>query len=188
MCSLTTSTSACVEKKGYDDLLRALAALPGDLDWRFVHIGGGPLRKTLQAQAGAAGLADRIEWLGAQPFDVVLAHYRAADLFVLPCRIAADGDRDGLPNVLMEAMSCGLPVLSTRISGIPELIDDGLSGRLTEPGDADALAAALRELIADKTLRDRLGSAGEARLRADFAMERGIDRLMEKFQSGASAS
>ncbi len=119
---------------------------------------------------------------------MVLSHYRAADLFVLPFRIAADGDRDGLPNVLMEAMSCGLPVLSTRVSGIPELIDDGLTGRLTEPGDAPALAAALRELIADKTLRDRLGAAGEDRLRADFAMERGIDRLMEKFQSAVSAS
>jgi len=180
------SVGRAVEKKGYDDLLTALATLPGDLDWRFIHIGGGPLRKALQAQAGAAGLEDRIEWLGAQPFDVVLSHYRAADLFILPCRIAADGDRDGLPNVLMEAMSCGLAVLSTRISGIPELIDDGATGRLTEPGDATALAAALHELIADKALRDRLGSAGEVRLRADFAMERGIDRLMGKFQSGGS--
>ena len=181
------SVGRAVEKKGYDDLLAALAALPGDLDWRFIHIGGGSLHKTLQAQARAAGLEDRIEWLGAQPFDVVLAYYRAADLFVLPCRIAADGDRDGLPNVLMEAMSCGLPVLSTRVSGIPELIDDGHTGRLTEPDDAPALAAALGELIADKTLRDRLGTAGEARLRADFAMERGIDRLMEKFQAGVAA-
>ena len=114
---------------------------------------------------------------------MVLEHYRAADLFVLPCRIAADGDRDGLPNVLMEAMSCGLAVLSTRVSGIPELIDDGVNGRLTPPGDADALATALGELIAHEDLRARLGAAGEARLRADFAMDRGIDRLMARFQS-----
>lgn len=124
--------------------------------------------------------------MGACGQETVLEHYRAADLFVLASRLAPDGDRDGLPNVLMEAMSCGLAVLSTRISGIPELIDDGATGRLTEPGDATALAAALHELIVDKTLRDRLGSAGEVRLRADFAMERGIDRLMGKFQSGGS--
>ena len=177
------SVGRAVEKKGYDDLLKALAALPGDLDWRFVHIGGGPLLEPLRAQARAAGLQGRIEWLGAQAFDVVLDHYRAADLFVLPCRIAADGDRDGLPNVLMEAMSCGLAVLSTRVSGIPELIDDGVNGRLTPPGDADALAAALGELIAHEDLRARLGAAGEARLRADFAMDQGIDRLMARFQS-----
>lgn len=177
------SVGRAVEKKGYDDLLTALAALPGSFDWRFLHIGGGPLRGQLQSQARAAGIDGRIEWLGAQPFDVVLAHYRAADLFVLPCRIAADGDRDGLPNVLMEAMSCGLPVLSTRISGIPELIDDGVHGRLTPPGDAQALAAALGELIDDSALRHRLGAAGEARMRADFAMDQGIDWLMAKFQT-----
>ncbi len=175
------SVGRAVEKKGYDDLLTALAALPGDLDWRFIHIGGGPLCGNLQSQARAAGLDGRIEWLGARAFDVVIDHYRAADLFVLPCRIAADGDRDGLPNVLMEAMSCGLAVLSTRVSGIPELIDDGVNGRLTPPGDAPALCAALGELIADRNLRHRLGAAGEARLRADFAMDRGIGRLLEKF-------
>ena len=182
------SVGRAVEKKGYDDLLTALAALPVDLDWRFRHIGGGPLGDALQSQARAAGLGGRIEWLGAQAFDVVLAHYRAADVFVLPCRIAADGDRDGLPNVLMEAMSCGLPVLSTRVSGIPELIDDGVNGRLTPPGDTQALAAVLAELITDSALRRRLGAAGEARLRADFAMDRGIDQLMDKFATVLPAS
>ena len=177
------SVGRAVEKKGYDDLLAALAALPGDLDWRFIHIGGGPLGDALQSQARAAGLDRRIEWLGAQAFDVVLSHYRAADLFVLPCKIAADGDRDGLPNVLMEAMACGLAVLSTRLSGIPELIDDGVDGLLTPPGDAPALAAALGELIADGDLRRRLGAAGEARLRADFAMDQGIEQLMARFMS-----
>ena len=175
------SVGRAVEKKGYDDLLVALAALPDDLRWRLVHIGGGPLRAALAAQAGAAGLEGRIDWLGPQPFGVVLAHYRAADLFVLPCRIAADGDRDGLPNVLMEAMSQGLAVLSTRVSGIPELIDDDVSGRLVPPGDRAALGTALAGLIADPALRARLGRDGEARLRADFAMKRGIDQLAARF-------
>jgi glycosyltransferase involved in cell wall biosynthesis len=182
------SVGRAVEKKGYDDLLAALAALPGDLDWRFIHIGGGPLLGPLKSQARAAGIDHRVTWLGAQAFDVVLANYRSADIFVLPCRIAADGDRDGLPNVLMEAMACALPVLSSRVSGIPELIDDGVNGRLTPPGDATALAAALGELIADADLRGRLGAAGEARLRDHFSMDRGIDRLMAKFRSVSSAS
>ena len=182
------SVGRAVEKKGYDDLLAALAALPGDLDWRFIHIGGGPLLGPLKSQARAAGIDQRVSWLGAQAFDVVLANYRSADIFVLPCRIAADGDRDGLPNVLMEAMACALPVLSSRVSGIPELIDDGVNGRLTPPGDAAALAAALGELIADADLRGRLGAAGEARLRGHFSMDRGIDRLMAKFQTVSSAS
>ena len=182
------SVGRAVEKKGYDDLLAALAVLPGDLDWRFIHIGGGPLLGALQSQARAAGIDRRVTWLGAQAFDVVLANYRSADIFVLPCRIAADGDRDGLPNVLMEAMACALPVLSSRVSGIPELIDDGVNGRLTPPGDATALAAALGELIADADLRGRLGAAGEARLRDHFSMDRGIDRLMAKFQTVSTAS
>jgi len=177
------SVGRAVEKKGYDDLLAALAALPPELDWRFVHVGGGPLLGALKSQANAADLQARIDWRGALAFDAVLEHYRAADIFVLPCRIAADGDRDGLPNVLMEAMSCTLPVLSTRVSGIPELIDDGVHGRLTPPGEPEALAAALAELITDPALRDRLGAAGEARLRADFAMDRGIDMLMARFQA-----
>ena len=176
------SVGRAVEKKGYDDLLAALALLPESLSWRLVHVGGGPLRGALADQARAAGLDGRIDWLGARPFDAVLECYRDADLFVLPCRIAADGDRDGLPNVLMEAMSQGLAVLSTRVSGIPELIDDGVSGCLVPPGDRADLAAALAGLIADPALRGRLGRAGEARVRADFAMGRGIDRLAAKFE------
>ena len=170
-----------VEKKGFDDLLAALAALPGDLHWRLVHIGGGEKRQALADQARAAGLDDRIEWRGAQPHDVVLAAYGAADLFVLPSRIARDGDRDGLPNVLMEAMSQSLCVLSTRVSGIPELIDHDETGRLVDGGDRPALASTLTELITDPAQRARLGQAGEARVRRDFAMDRGIDRLAVKF-------
>ncbi len=170
-----------VEKKGFDDLLAVLAALPGDLHWRLIHIGGGEKRQTLADQAQAAGLDGRIDWRGAQPQDVVLAAYRDADLFVLPSRIAEDGDRDGLPNVLMEAMSQGLCVLSTRVSGIPELIDDGETGRLIDGGDRPALADILAELIADPAQRERLGQAGDVRVRRDFAMDGGIERLAVKF-------
>src|SRR5262249_25548562 len=124
------SVGRAVEKKGYDDLLAALAALPAGLAWRLAHVGGGPLAAGLRGRARALGLADRIAWLGAQPQDVVLERYRAADLFVLASRIAADGDRDGLPNVLMEAQSQRLAVIATRIGGVPEFIADGVTGLL----------------------------------------------------------
>jgi len=171
------SVGRAVEKKGYDVLLQALAALPESLAWHLTHIGGGPLRNDLESQAAALGIAGRIDWQGAQAQAEVLAQYRAADLFVLASRIAGDGDRDGLPNVLMEAQSQGLACLSTRVAAIPELIDDGTSGLLVPPGDAAALAAALARLIADPAERRRFGAAGQQRVRADFDMNGGIDIL-----------
>ncbi len=175
-----------VEKKGLDVLIEALALLPPGLHWRLSHIGGGTLRAELERRAEALGLADRIEWLGAQPRPAVFARYREADLFVLPCRVAADGDRDGLPNVLMEAQSQGLACLSTRLSGIPELIEDGVTGALVPPGDAPALAAALSALIAAPARRARLARAGAARIRARFSHEPGIERLAARFGLAAA--
>lgn len=171
------SVGRAVEKKGYDVLLQALAALPEGLSWRLTHIGGGPLRPALERQAAALGIAGRIDWQGAQAQAEVLARYRAADLFVLASRIAGDGDRDGLPNVLMEAQSQGVACLSTRVAAIPELIDDGATGALVPPDDPAALAAALARLIADPAERRRLGAAGQQRIRADFDMNGGIDTL-----------
>jgi glycosyltransferase involved in cell wall biosynthesis len=166
-----------VPKKGLDILLHALAALPGDVHWRLTHIGGGKETRTLKALGESLGLSDRIAWRGARDQAEVLSAYRAADLFVLPCRVDADGDRDGLPNVLMEAQSQGLPCLSTRLSGIPELIDDGETGVLVEPADVSGLTDALAALIADPARRARLGAAGMARVRADFDNRAGLDRL-----------
>src|SRR5690606_27208907 len=102
------SVGRCVEKKGFDDLLRALALLPKDLHWRLLQIGGGPLRPNLMALAKQLGIADRCRFEGARPQEDGFAAYRAADLFALAARVAEDGDRDGLPNVLMEAQSQGL--------------------------------------------------------------------------------
>jgi len=183
------SVGRAVPKKGYHDLLNALAALPSDLNWRFVHVGGGPLLTELKGQAEKLGLSPRIEWRGAQPQEQVLALYRQADLFVLASRIAEDGDRDGLPNVLMEAQSQAVPVLATRTSGIPELIDDGGTGMLVEAGDSLALAKGMETLIREPALRRRLGEAGRRRIEAQFDMERGIDLLMDRFrpQAGSAA-
>ncbi|MQX37170.1 glycosyltransferase [Roseospira navarrensis] len=170
-----------VPKKGFDLLLRALAALPPAAHWRLVHIGGGKERDGLKALAAELGLADRIDWQGARDQAEVLEAYRAADLFVLPCRVDADGDRDGLPNVLMEAQSQGLACLSTRLSGIPELIVEDDTGALVEPEDIAALTAVLAALIADPARRAALGAAGMARVRSAFDNRAGLDRLAALF-------
>ena len=177
------SVGRAVEKKGYDTLLSALALLPGDLHWRFRHIGGGTELATLKAQAQASGLTDRIDWHGAQEQTAVLAAYRTSDGFVLACKIAADGDRDGLPNVLVEASSQRLPCLSTTISGVPELIRDGENGLLVPPEDPVALAAALERLIRDPVLRARLGDAACTRVNAEFDHHASIRQLTTLFRA-----
>lgn len=175
------SVGRAVPKKGYDDLIAALAALPQDLNWRLVHIGGGALLKQLKEQARDAGIGDRIDWRGALPQEAVLAALRSADVFVLASKIAADGDRDGLPNVLMEAQSQGLATVATAVSAIPELIDADRTGLLVPPGDPDALAQALERVLRDPDLRRALGQAGADRVRAHFDAERELDSLARRF-------
>lgn len=175
------SVGRAVAKKGYDDLLAALALLPAELHWRFVHIGGGPLADGLKAQAARLGLAQRTEWRGARPQPEVLAAYREADIFVLAAKVAPDGDRDGLPNVLVEAQSQRVACVATRLSGIPELIEDGATGLLVPPGAPQAFAAALARLIADPPLRRWLAAAGEARVRSNFDVFQALDGLALRF-------
>ena len=174
-------------KKGYDDLLAALARLPDGLAWRLEHIGDGPESKRLRAEADRLGIAARIAWRGALPQKQVLAAYRRADLFVLASRVTGSGDRDGLPNVLMEAQSQALACLATDVSGIPELIRDGETGRLVPERDIAALTAALAALLADPAERLRLARAGRARMVAEFAADPWIDRLALRFGPSPSA-
>ena len=174
-----------VEKKGVDVLLDALARLSAP--WRFVHVGGGPLSGTLKRRAESLGIAGRIEWKGALTQERVLEEYRAADLFVLASRVARDGDRDGLPNVLAEAQSQGVACVATRVSAIPELVRDGATGLLVDENDPAALAGAIGTLIAEPARRRALAAAGQARVRAEFGLERNLDRLAEKFDLAADA-
>ncbi len=178
------SVGRAVEKKGYSVLLTALSLLPKDLHWRFVHIGGGTLMDALKRMAAEMGLASRVVWMGARSQEDVIRHYREADLFALASRVAEDGDRDGLPNVLMEAQSQGLACISTRVSAIPEIIEDGETGLLVPPDNPRPLAKGLETLITAPELRFRLGAAGAQRLRADFGCEPGLDRLAAKFDTG----
>ncbi|MGE0845595.1 MAG: glycosyltransferase family 4 protein [Flavobacteriaceae bacterium] len=171
------SVGRAVEKKGYDTLLDALALLPEAVAWRFTHIGGGDGLKALKARAERLGIAGRCDFLGARPQEDVLRLYRDCDIFALACRIAGDGDRDGLPNVLVEAASQRLACVATDVSGIPEFFPDGENGLLTAPDDPPAFAAALNRAITDPALRDRLGRAADERVRRDFDHATSVDFL-----------
>ena len=176
------SVGRAVEKKGFDLLLAALAALPPNLFWTWTHIGGGEMLPSLQAQARRLGIEQRVTWLGAQAQERVLDAYKRADLFVLPCRIADNGDRDGLPNVIVEAQSQSLAVISTVVSAIPELIEHGKTGLLVPPDDEAELRDAIMRLAADPSLRTAIGKAGGRKVHARFGHEAGIAALMALFE------
>ncbi len=174
------SVGRAVTKKGYPVLLDALARLT--VPWRFVHVGGGEQMDALRRQAHDLGIADRIDWRGPQPQQAVIAACRQADLFVLASRIADDGDRDGLPNVLVEAQSQNLPVVATNVSAIPELVQDGVNGLLVPPDDATAMADALQIMLSDAAMRRDMGAAGARRVRTEFDLDNCIDRLAGKLR------
>ncbi|MDO5893752.1 glycosyltransferase [Agrobacterium sp. Azo12] len=176
------SVGRAVEKKGIDILLKALASLPSSLHWQLVHIGGGEKLESLKALSNSLGLADRVTWKGAMDQKEVLDHYRKADLFALACRITQDGDRDGLPNVLVEAASQKLACLSTNISGIPEFFISGENGLLTNQEDVAAFTTALHTLITDPALRARLGAAAEQKVRTAFDNNTSIAHLKSLFE------
>ncbi len=175
------SVGRLVEKKGFDRLVDAFALLPTHLAWHWTHIGGGPLFDALQAQAAAAGVADRITWRGACDQPEVIDAMRSADLFVLPSRVASDGDRDGLPNVLMEAASQRLPILSTPVSSIPEFVQSGRHGLLSED-TPEALADAITRIASDPEEAEAWACAAETRLHSEFLMAPGIERLTARLR------
>ncbi|WP_152046949.1 glycosyltransferase family 4 protein [Aureimonas psammosilenae] len=162
-----------VDKKGYAGLLDALGELK-HLSWTLEIAGGGPLKGEMKARAERLGVAERVSFLGSMTQAELLERYRASDLFVLNCRVSDDGDRDGLPNVLMEAQSQRLACISTRVSAVPEIIRDGETGLLAPPDDALALSEVLARAIRDPALRDRLGRAGESHVHAHFGHASGV--------------
>jgi glycosyltransferase involved in cell wall biosynthesis len=176
------SVGRLVEKKGFDRLIDALTLLPETLDWHWTHIGGGALGDILRDRAMAAGIADRISWKGACDQPEVIEAMRMADLFVLPSRIAEDGDRDGLPNVLMEAASQLLPILSTPVSAIPEFISSGTHGILSDD-DPKALADAVLALASHPEATAKMARAAYDRLLAEFRMDPGIARLSDRLNA-----
>lgn len=170
------TVARAVEKKGLRTLIDALALLPRT-SVRLDHFGGGDLLDELKAKTIAAGLDDRVTWHGATRHAEVLAALDRSDLFVLPSRLGGDGDRDGIPNALLEAQARGLAVISTTVGGIQEAIDDGRTGRLVPPGDADGLAQVMAELIRAPAKREALGRAAHAHAREAYNAEAGYDAI-----------
>lgn len=151
-----------VPKKGFDVLVEACAILKRrGFDFEAVIVGEhGEQELDLRKQIRALGLKDNVRFTGPLEQSRLYVEYQNADVFCLPCRVLENGDRDGLPNVLMEAMACGLPVITTPVSGIPEIIEDGRNGTLVPPNDAHALADAIQRTGSDRMLARNLGRAG----------------------------
>ena len=147
-----------VEKKGFDDLLHA-SALLAESGRKFTCeiYGDGPARAQLEALRDELGLSGIVRFCGARTQAELPAVYQSADVFALTPRVTADGDRDGVPNVLVEAMACGIPIVSTRVGGVSELVNDGSDGLLATANDPSSIAARLAELLDDAARRRRLG-------------------------------
>jgi glycosyltransferase involved in cell wall biosynthesis len=177
-----------VPKKGYETLLEALSRVMRDgREFRLEVYGGGPQRTELEKLAGRLGLGARISFHGARPPDEIIDAYARAALFVLAPHVLENGDRDGIPNVLVEAMAAGVPVVSTRMSGIPELIEDGIDGLLVEPDDIRALAAAIGRLLDDTALADRLAAAGRRKVEVSFDLIANSKLVFDLLISGSTA-
>ena len=167
-----------IEKKGFHDLVEAAAILAREgVAFRCAIVGDGEERAALEQRIATHGLADRVQLLGARTPEQVKAHMREAAVLAAPCVVAADGDRDGLPTVLLEAMALGTPCVGTDVTGIPEAITDGETGRLVPQRDPAALARVLRELLEDAGERVRLAEAARSLVERRFSSEANTRRL-----------
>jgi colanic acid/amylovoran biosynthesis glycosyltransferase len=166
------------EYKGQRFLLQALAVGGPNVDRiRLDLIGEGPLEDELRQTASCLGIADRVRFLGARDETCVLRALSEADLFVLPSVVARNGQMEGLPVALMEALACGLPTVSTTISGIPEIVIDGVTGYLTQPGDVRGLHDALDEIIAEGAAAAKRASAGRQLVEREFVLDDNVRKL-----------
>ncbi len=177
------SVARLVEKKGLRDLIAAADILrQRDRRFQVEIVGDGPLRQSLEAQVRRLALDDRVKFSGPLPHDELCRVYQRASLFALPCVVAADGDRDGIPNVLLEAMASGIPVVSTPVSGIPEVINSESEGLLVPTNNPASLAEALDRLLHSAELRERLALAARAKIEACFSIEKNSAQLVSLFQ------
>ena len=170
-------------KKGLPTVYHALKLLK---DWGvpFEHtlIGDGDDRDEILALIRELDLHPQAKWIGTQPHHVVIEHFHRSDLFVLGCEIVANGDRDGIPNVLVESMAMGVPVVTTNVSAIPELVVSGRTGLLVEPKDPEALAKAMDWMLEDQELRAKVISAAKEKVSREFDNKALIGRLAELFR------
>lgn len=177
------AVGSLIEKKGHEYLIDACALLAErGLSFECDIVGWGPLHGTLQARIDRHGLHDTVRLLGALEQARVLELYQSANVFALPCVVAQGGDRDGIPVALMEAMACELPVITTPVAGIPELVLDGETGLFVEEREALSLANALERLIADETMRVQLGRQARQRILEGFQIQHNTAKLAGLFR------
>lgn len=171
-------------RKGFHILLGACSQL-AELGVKFhcTIVGDGEERENLEEIHRQKKLGDAVEFVGAKTQEEIRGYFEAADIFVLPCVISQDGWRDGIPVVLMEAMSWEIPVVTTDILGLPELVVSEETGVLVRPEDPNALALAMQRLADDPTLRNSLGAAGRSYVANEFNVDRSARRLAELFES-----
>ncbi len=175
---LILAVGQLAERKGFAHLVEACALLEqGGHDFRCEIVGEGPQRAALEGMIARLGLGGRVALCGALPHEAVIGKYREAALFVLPCVRSADGNLDGIPNVLFEAMAMQLPVITSRLSAIPELVEDGVNGVLVEPGDAAGLARAAAALLGSPQQARRLGRSGRDSVRVGYDLEANVRRF-----------
>lgn len=176
-----------IEKKGFDVLIDACRTLAdAGLDFRCRIIGGGERQGDLERQIAQLGLADTVELAGPLPRDAVQRWMQQAAVLAAPCVVGADGNRDGMPTVLLEAMALGTPCVATPVTGIPELIEDGVSGLLVAERDAPGLAARLRRLLTDHRLRETLAAPARLRIEREFDIGENAARLRALFPALAA--
>ena len=172
------------EVKGHKYLVDACKILSEQgLDFECHFVGYGPLRKQVENQIDELGLQDKFHLHGSLPRNMVLEMLLKSDVFVLASVPTRQGKREGIPVVLMEAMASGLPVISSQLSGIPELVDDGISGVLIEPRDTEALARTLLDLAADPAKNISLGRAGREKVLNEFDLEKNTLKLLDLFKT-----
>ena len=179
---LLISVGQLKEKKGFGYLLKACRLLKEHgYEFECQIVGEGHLRDELETEIRQLGLENVVTLCGALPHQAVIDKYKQATLFALPCVVQADGERDGIPNVILEALAMELPVVSTRHSGIPEVIESGENGLLVPPEEVVPLADALMQLLDDPDLRMKLGSKGRAIIMASFSVESNVEKLLKEF-------
>ena len=171
--------------KGFDDAIRALALLAGrGVAARLVVVGEGPERGALEALARVLGVSHRIDFRGALNHDDLLPLYRTTWVLLAPSRQLANGRRDGIPNVVVEAMAMGVPCVGSRAAGLEEAIVPGETGALFAAGDAAALAAALEPMLRDPAELDRMGERARASVGEHFDAARNFERVYALFEAG----
>ena len=182
------SVGRLVEKKGFPDLLRACADVAADHAFTLTIYGDGPLRDELERLRDELGLADVVVLAGERDSSVIVDAMQTSDIFALTPFVTPDGDRDGVPNVIVEALASGLPVVSTDAGGVGEAVEHGHNGYLAAPHDIASLSRHLRELVADSALRRRMSAAARATAEEHFDVDRAAAELVRVFGLSEAAT